>query len=304
MTALDSISWLQLRSVPRPVDETGPGELRRQIFAALAGAHAELLGGQPAGLLAFCCLRPVGVRRLQYLVGGSPRFPPAGSVARESGLARDAPVLYPPGATGAPVPASGVQAALDAFGVWTACLGQPDVLWTLDDDSSRAALRAPFDDYVAHLPDAFGWLVIAEPQPVISVDAERNRLISRIPTLRQRENSEVHRIELERTQARYRELTKARSSGVWSVRVLVGGPDTACVHRTAALLCSASDLEDVPYMLMPGRGTGSLARCLATEAVADEARSPFLATSDFLASVARRPGSFPASGPCRPACST
>jgi DNA helicase HerA-like ATPase len=289
MTMLDSISWLQLRSVPRPVDETRPGQLRRQIFASLAGAHAELLGGQPGGLLAFCCVRPAGVRRLQYLVGGSPRFPPASTMAGAADQARDVPVLYPPGATGASVPAAGVRAVLDTFGVWTACLGESDVLWTPGDDSPQAALRAPFDDYVAHLPDAFSWLVIAEPLPSISVDAERNRLMSRIPMLRQRENSEAHRIELERTQARYRELTKARTSGVWSVRVLVGGPDIARVRRTAALLCSASDLEDVPYVLTPGHDAATLAQCLGTEASADDARSPFLATSEFLASVARPP---------------
>jgi len=113
--------------------------------------------------------------------------------------------------------------------------------------------------------------------------------MSRIPMLRQRENSEAHRIELERTQARYRELTKARTSGVWSVRVLVGAPDTARVTRTAALLCSASDLEDVPYVLTPGHDAGTLAQCLGTEASADDARSPFLASSEFLASVARPP---------------
>jgi uncharacterized protein len=289
MTPLDSLCWLQLKSVPRPADETRPGELRRQIFASLAGAHAELVGGQVPGLLAFCCVRPRGLRRLQYLVGGAPRFPPAGTPAGAADPARDVPVLYPPGATAAPLPASAVNAALDTFGVWTACLGEPDVLWTPGEDSQQAALRAPFDDYVAHLPDAFGWLVIAEPLPVIAVDAERNRLISRIPMLRQRENSEAHRIELERTQARYRELTKARTSGVWSVRVLVGGPDSACVQRTAALLCSASDLEDVPYVLTPGRDQGTLAKCLAAEAAADDARSPFLASSEFLASVARPP---------------
>src|SRR6266849_7213481 len=143
MTALDSISWLQLTSVPRPADETMPGELRRQIFASLAGAHAELLGGQPAGLLAFCCVRPPGVRRLQYLVGGVPRFPPASTHQGAADLTRDIPILYPPGAMGAQVPAAGVRAALDAFGVWTACLGEPDVLWTPGDDSPQTALRAP-----------------------------------------------------------------------------------------------------------------------------------------------------------------
>jgi DNA helicase HerA-like ATPase len=297
MTALDLVSWLRLTSVPRPADEAKPGELRRQIFASLAGAHAELLGsgaGQPSGTLAFCCLRPAGVRRLQYLVGGSPRFPPAGALGgAQDRSGREVPVLYPPGATGTPLGAAEVRADLDSLPVWTACPGAPDVLWVPEDDppqaAARAALRAPFDDYVAHLPDAFGWIVLAEPLAVSSVDGERNRLMGRIPVLRQRENSEAHRIELERTQARYRELTKARTSGVWSVKVLVGGPGASCVRRTAALLCSASDLEDVPYVLTPGRHAGTLAECLDEDAATDDGRSPFIASSEFLASVARPP---------------
>ncbi len=296
MTALDSLSWLQLTKVPRPADEARPEDLRRQIFASLAAAYAELLGvsGQPPGTLAFCCLRLPGLRRLQYLVGGSPRFPPAGSTDGSAGTdswsARDVPVLYPPGSTGVPLPAFAVNSGLDSLPLWTACLGEPDVLWnTEDDEQPRLALRAPFDDYVAHLPDAFGWLVIAEPLPPPALEAERNRLMGRIPLLRQRENSEVHRIELERTQARYRELTKARTSGVWSVRVLVGGPTEACVQRTAALLCSASDLEDVPYVLTPGGRAATLVECLTAEVATEDGRSPFIASSEFLTSVARPP---------------
>ena len=260
MTALDTLSWLQLTKVPRPAKETRPDDLRRQIFASLAGAYAELLGigGQPTGMLAFCCLRPPGQRRLQYLVGGSPRFPPArtadGPLDPHSRSALEVPVLYPPGSTGVQLPASAVNACFGTLPFWTACLGEADVLWTEENDSPPTPLRAPFDDYVAHLPTAFAWLVIAEPLTRAAVEAERNRLTGRIPLLRQRENSEIHRIELERTQARYRELTKARASGVWSVRILVGGPDEVSVQRTAALLSSASDLEDVPYVLTPGEG--------------------------------------------------
>jgi len=300
MTTLDSLSWLQLTKVPRPTSETRSDDLRRQIFASLAGAYAELLNvsdvsGQPAGTLAFCCLRLAGLRRLQYLVGGSPRFPPAGGADGPPDLgarspAREVPVLYPPGSTGVGVPASVVRAGLESFPLWTACLGEADVLWTTEDDPPQAPLRAPFDDYVAHLPNAFGWLVLAEPLSPSAVQAERNRLMGRIPLLRQRENSEAHRIELERTQARYRELTKARVSGVWSVRVLVGGPGEISVQRTAALLCSASDLEDVPYVLIPGGATAGLAECLAAEAASEDGRSPFIASSEFLASVARPPG--------------
>ena len=229
MMNLDSLSWLQLTKVPRPVNETRPTGLRRQIFASLAGAHAELLGGadQAVGTLAFCCLRPAGcaafstwlaVRRASRL-----RHARSGRTApgRRVGTCPSCTRLVPPESR-LPPPR---WPHLDSLPLWTPCLGEADVLWAPGDDSPQAALRAPFDDYVAHLPDAFGWLVIAEPLSVALIEAERNRLMGRIPLLRQRENSEVHRIELERTQARYRELTKARTSGVWSVKVLVGGPD-------------------------------------------------------------------------------
>lgn len=303
MTALGSLSWLRLTRVPRAVDDARPDDLRRQIFASLAGAYAELLAvsGPPPGTLAFCCLRTPSQRRLQYLAGGSPSFPPAATGVGPSGprgydnprgeTHREVPVLYPPGSAGVPLPAAVVNAGLGSLPLWIPCMGGPDVLWAADDDDRDVGprLRAPFDDYVAHLPDAFAWLVIAEPLAPDGIEAERTRLLARLPHLRQQQNSEAHRIELERTQARYRELTKARSSGVWSVRVLVGGLSEASVQRTAALLCIASDLEGVPYVLSPGGRPTTLDECLTAESAAADGRSPFLASSEFLTAVARPP---------------
>jgi hypothetical protein len=294
MMPLASLAWYQLTSIPRHDDEVGPDTVRRQIFASLAGAHAELLGdGQPgAGMLAFCCIRAAGARRLQYLVAGAPRFPPAASSPAYDPAGchpRDVPILYPPGASGTPLPASQVTAGLDSLPTWSRCLGEPDVLWAIEARTAEKAARSPFDDYVAQMHDAFAWLVLAEPLPTSKIDDERDRLMSRIPMLRQRENSEEHRIGLERAQARYRELTRARPAGAWSVTVLVGGLTAAGQRRAAALLCSASDLDDVPYVLSPGENLAPLGACLAAEESRSESRSPFLATSEFLASVARPP---------------
>ena len=292
MIDLASYGWLRLLTVPRHhPDDDRPDPTRRQLFAALAGAHAELRPGadSTAGALAFACLRPPGETRLQYLVGGVPHFPPAGSEAQvEPG--RAVPVLYPPGTTGVRVGSDQVTGTLATLPDWVRCTGEADVLWTPESEPEPGPrMRSPFDDYVAHLEGPFGWLVVAEPLSIAEIDAERATLTGRMPLLRQRENSESHRIELERSQARYRELTRARPSGAWSVHILVGGSTAVSAHRTAALLCSASDLDEVPYVLLPFPEVGPLDRVLAAPVKGDEGRSPFLAGTELLASVARPP---------------
>ena len=286
----ERLSWVQLTQVPRAADATDALGLRRQIFAALAGAHAELLGLEAeSSSIAFVCMRPRGSRRLLYAMGGHPVFPFV--VDDAEGDAGDVPVLYPPGSRGCSIPAAQVEAELEKLPYWVRCVGEADILWAPEAAESRGlpSLRLPFDEYVAHLTDPFCWMVIAEPVPRDVVEAERSRLAGRIPLLRQRENSQVHRIELERTEARFRELTRSRATGLWSVRIAVGGVHPARTRRTAVLLSSASDLDDVPYVVLPGATLGSLAEVLSGREEIDGGRSPFLATSEFLGSVARPP---------------
>jgi DNA helicase HerA-like ATPase len=297
---LESLRWLRMLTVPRR-DTNGPGAdhgdpAREGIFAALTGAHAELVSrvSPGPGLLGFCCLRPAGQRQVQYLAAGRPWFPPGpatGEGVPEPAASAPVPVLYPPGSTGVAVPADSVTSALLSLPVWLRCTGGPDALSGSvgERKPGPGGLRSPFDDYVAHLTGPFGWLVVAQPVPAAELQAERTRLLSRVPMLRQRENSPEHQIELERTQARYRELTRARAAGTWSVHIFVGGLREPDARRAAGLLCSASDLDDVPYVLVPGPFAGPLPEVIAAPLADGEVRSPFLATAELLGSVARPP---------------
>ncbi|MDX8147643.1 ATP-binding protein [Lentzea sp. BCCO 10_0061] len=273
MGVLDGFRFHRVLSAPRPPDDPAlPDPVPAQLFAALTGAHAELSGEADAAIaVAWCRLPDEG--RLRFVVGGRPRFPPAGG---ETG-----PLLYPPGATG-----ERTQLDVAEFPCWTSCSGQVDPLWTADDVGARGG----FDDYVTHLRDPFAWLVVAEPLPASQVDGELLRLSTSIPRMRRRENSEADQVALERAQARYRELSRARTSGTWNVRLLVGGVSEIGVRRAAALLCGASELGELPYVLVPGSAIGSFeSAAVPLAGDADGPRFPFTASSELLAAVARPP---------------
>ncbi|MEV4315313.1 ATP-binding protein [Actinocrispum sp. NPDC049592] len=273
MELLDGFSFHRVLSAPRPPDDLStPDRVPAQLFAALSGAHAELSRDAGAAIAAAWCRMP-GEKRLRFLVGGRPYFPPAG---KGSG-----PILYPPGATAEPT-----EIDLAEFPLWVRCPGHIDPLWIADDSSARGG----FDDYVAHSWEPFAWLVVAEPLTASVVDRELVRLSTSIPRLRQRENSEFDRVALERAQARYRELSRARTAGMWNVHVLVGGVTEAGVRSAATLLCGASELDELPYALVPGEAVGSFASA-ALPVAGDEGapRSPFAAGAELLAALARPP---------------
>ncbi|VVJ23802.1 Putative ATP-binding protein [Amycolatopsis camponoti] len=285
MSPLDGFGFHRLLSVPRGddlatgvdrPDETG-GRAPAQLFAALTAAHADLRFRGPDAAFAVAWERTGGARPLRVLVGGRPHSP----VARPA--AGPVPILYPPGSLGTPVPTPD-WAALPA---WTRCAGGPDPLWT-PEAGSDAPGRGGFDDYVAHLPGEFAWLVVAEPLGAEAVERELLGLETTIPRLRQRENSEPDRIALLRAEGRYRELSRARPAGLWTVHVLVGGPDEASTRAAAALLCSASDLDALPYVLTPGTECASFTSVWETR-TAGVLTSPFSATGEFVAAIARPP---------------
>ncbi|MGH3940920.1 MAG: ATP-binding protein [Pseudonocardiaceae bacterium] len=292
MDLLDGFEFHRLISVPRrPVDSPEPDPTPAQLFAALTAAHAELrTDHHDAPLVAVAWQRPQGHKQLRVLVGGRPFFPPGGSGTVSAG--RIHPILYPPGGIGETVDPHQVVQELADFPAWLRCPGQPDPLWMPDAERRENGQRhrGGFDDCVAHLAEPFAWLILAEPLSAEAVDRELLMLATHVPRLRQRENSELDRIALERAQGRYRELSRARASGMWNVHVLVGGATAAEAHRAAALLCSASDLDELPYILLPG--TKSEPFDLACRDVIKDAegpRSPFSATTELLAALARPP---------------
>ncbi|MEU3644406.1 helicase HerA-like domain-containing protein [Lentzea sp. NPDC034063] len=261
-------------------DETG-GRAPAQLFAALTAAHVGLRGREDAAFVVAWERERAG-QGLRILVGGRPHSP----VARTSSAPGDVPLLYPPGSLGAEVPVGEIAARWAGLGSWVRCVGGQDPLWTPQADVPG---RGGFDDYVTHLSGEFVWLVVAEPLAAEAVDRELLVLETTMPRLRQRENSEPDRIALVRAEARYRELSRAKAVGLWSVHVLVGAPDDVGARTAAALLCGSSDLDTLPYVLVPGEECGTFADVWHDRGKSVELSSPFSATAELVAALARPP---------------
>ncbi|MEW2122279.1 ATP-binding protein [Streptomyces sp. NPDC007259] len=284
----------RLVTVPRPPG--GPHDDDRtaaRLAAAVTAAHAMLThhARTDASGIAVAWVRPGRHRPMHFLVGGAPFFPLAGDEPEGGGAER--PLRFPPGATARDVPPGEAAGLLNRMDHWLPCLGSHDALRVGDDERALPAeRRGSFDDMVAHLPDAFAWLVLAEPVPYEELEHERAMLSVQLPRLRQRENSAADRMAAERCEARYRELTRALATGTWSVRVLVGAERPDAAQASAALLCGSGDLDHLPYVLVPGRHPLSLADALATVtpvSAGPPGASPFTAPAELVAALARPP---------------
>jgi DNA helicase HerA-like ATPase len=270
--------------VPRRVDPDGadprPDPVAAQLVAALTGTHTT---GTP---VAVAWLRTGPGRPIDVLLGGGPEL------GIEPGVGQVRP-LYPPGSLGTAVSYDQVAAALAGFPAWLRCTGASDVLTVEPPESPYVETSGTFEQYVAQLSRTpFAWLVVAEPIPLDDLRAEMGDLAYEIPRLRgRREQAEAHRIELERSEARYRELAQAETGGLWDVHILVGGATEPDVRRVAALLCGASELTRLPYTLRPAAKPASpFGQALAEPIDAGrDGASPFRASSGLLAAIARPP---------------
>lgn len=279
----DRHGFCRLREVPLRVDRDRPDGRRADptgahLLAALVGAHA---GG---GTVVMAWVRRRGNDPVEVILGGDPALGITGGPQVRP--------LYPPGSRGERLPAEEVAALLAGFPAWLRCGGVSDALTAAPPDAPVAEARGTFEDYVAHLGRTpFAWLVVGQPVTRAALRVEMEDLADAIPRLRDRhDGSEADRVELERRQARYRELAQAETAGLWQVHVLVGGADEDTTRRTAALLCSASELVRLPYTLRPGAECGSFEKALQ-DGYDDGAlgASPFQATSELLAAIARPP---------------
>ncbi|MCY0933946.1 ATP-binding protein [Streptomyces sp. H34-S4] len=296
--ALAAYRFHRLLTVPRRPQDPRAEEDRTaaQLTAAVTAAHAVLSHcgeGGPAGIAA-AWIRPGPNRPLHFLVGGAPFFPPAGEEPAPGEAER--PLRYPPGATARDLPPGEAAGLLARMPFWLPCPGAHDALRMGDDERALPTeRRGSFDDAVAHLPDAFAWLVLAEPVTYEQLEQERAALSVLLPRLRQRENSAADRVAAERAEARYRELTRALATGVWNVRVLVGAERPEPALASAALLCGSGDLDDLPYVLVPARRPVPLIEALTAVTPQPAAGSgppgtvPFVAPAELVAALARPP---------------
>lgn len=288
---LDMARFYRLRSTPqRPREPDQPDPVPAQLFAALTAAHSDLSAAPDGqGALVVAWQRLPGETSVQVLFGGRPTFTPAHDAVR---MGEVVPVLYPPGSLAELVDTSDVLDTWAKVPAWIRCAGRPDALWTPTDIPERPRLlRGGFDDYIAHLGEGFVWLVLAQPLTAADLAAELETLRNSIPRLRRQENNAASQVDLLRAEGRYRELSRARASGLWRVQVVVGGDSPAAARRAAALLCSASDLDDQPYTLTPDVHAASFPEALSTAIAPDPVgtMAPFTATSELLAALARPP---------------
>lgn len=245
----------QLTQVPRP--EEAKEEQRREdragpLVASLTGAHADLrTAGAPGAMVLTAWVRSPADERLRFLYGGRPFFPPAVRFASAAGNGSRA-LLFPPGALATDVSIMDVDKLLGEFGSWVPCRARPDALWAPTGKQERPAVRrGSFDRHVAHLRGPFAWLVFAEPLAPQELEPELRTLVNEILPLSRGEVGEAKRVELERKQARHRELSRALAGGGWRIRVLVGSVDPHSAGTAAAMLCAASELDGLPYVLEP-----------------------------------------------------
>lgn len=290
----DGHTIYRLHSIPRPArhnagahadagDRAG-GAHRPHLFASLAALHASV-STHPDGEFVTAWVRPPA-QSLQVLVGAAPMFLPTGPPTTGTGLRR---VLYPPGAQAAP--GIDTDSVLGQFAHWVPCVGRPDALWAPTRTHGRDGdiTRGSFDDLVAHLPQPFAWLVLARPRSEHDLAEELTAINSRLPRMRARTASEADRVEIERDESRYRELDRARSTGSWHVRVLVGALDEVGARTAATLLCNASELTGQPYALLPGPRSTSLHDAVGGERQHHGSAAPFVATTELLSVLARTP---------------
>ncbi|MQY22736.1 ATP-binding protein [Nocardia macrotermitis] len=287
---LSGFRFHQLLTVPRTGslgdDRTQQPSRQAAIFAALTAAHADLALAGPDSCLAVAWDRVGDDRRVRVLIGGRPGFLGASECDRGRG------VLFPPGAQACGVDTNSIAVHWKELPVWVRCTGRMDALWLRPREASHRIQRGGFEDYVAHLPGRFVWLVVASPVPVYDVDEKLAALEVRLPRLRARRDSEFDRVSLQRNEFNYRELSRARSTGLWNVHVLVGGADLEGTRRAAGLLCSAVDLEEFGYVLAPHAMTAEVDETWRARISEDDdgGGSPFVADTELLTVLARPPG--------------
>jgi uncharacterized protein len=274
--------FCRVLEVPRHSDpdkpERAPDPTTAHLLAALVSAH---IGG---GTITVAWLRHHPHEPIQVVLGGDPALgaEPAGGEVRP---------LYPPGSRGVPLKPDDAHELLDQLPFWIRCTGIHDALAVADPNDPARLVRGTFEDYVAHLAsEPFAWLVTAEPIGLQSLQAMMEHLAAQVTHLRDRQEAfAAARVELERQEGRYRELAHAETSGLWRIHVLAGAARKDAVHRNAALLCNANDLAHLPYTLRPATDPTGLDQTLASGVHGAAHRSPFKATSELLAAIARPP---------------
>lgn len=283
--ALVSLDIYQIHEVPRSSLGTHPAgcspgsELGDQRLAALVSAYHADAGPILIGWARSSPTGPVAV-----YVGGT-------GLAGTEGNTDHAVMSLPAGARAQHLPTGTIADVLAAVPYWTPIAAITDGLLT--DDQPRTGqeslVRPSLEDCLLGVwREAFAWLVIAEPLTGTNLD----KLIEKVGNDQRHartSSSPDDVVKTQRLEHQHRELSQAVSTGLWRTHFLAGGTSPNAAKRIAALLCSSTDLDRLPYALVPGSKPDQLETLLDTDVDIHGGDSPFYATSPLLAAIAKPP---------------
>jgi uncharacterized protein len=289
MDSVASLGFTRILTSPAVPNTDGESPLRRAILAGLLDAGVR--GHRVASLW----IRPEADSPLQILIAGPlTRVPPEGPTSRSR------PLLFPLGATGTRVGPGELEKLLAPFSWWTGCAGSFEpLLRDTEEQAARAEERwsaSPLDDVAGYLSDqAYAWLVVCAPVPEADVRGELEALRRRLFRLHQSgHRSETDTLDLERSQAWFRELSRAGTGGVWDVAIAAGTVDQAMALPVASIFCTAAERSVSLYKFRPSPdgplpSADDAVRVSSCDSNISGGQVLFRATADLAAALVRPP---------------
>ncbi len=288
--AIRAMPWCRIVELPRALREEDDDERDLTVAQRSAALMASYLADDAVAL---AWLRKGGNRGISVLAGGDSLVGEMSASLGPVGPGTlDRSVNLPTGASGSSLSELEVREVLGHFPCWVRIDGLVDSLSVAERDPTEPRVPRPsLEDAVSAWHEPFAWLVIALPVASAQVRREGDELSRQIPLMRSKAaNSQEYAADLERQEARYRELQRAELTGLWSIHLLTGAPDPQSALRFAALLSGCLDLDRLPYTLRPGVETGCLDALLDASVDGSGAgSSPFRGSTDLLTALAIPP---------------
>lgn len=285
--ALRALEVYQVYEVPRlatgthPADRSPRGQWSEQRLAALVSAyHAG------AGPILVGWHRPSSTGPVAVYVGGAGLISPEGSSGH-------AVVSLPVGGCARGLSAGAVAEVLAELPYWTPVAVITDGLLAEDQHhtESEALVRPSLEDCLLGVwHEAFAWLVIAQPLTGTDLDTLIAHVGNEYRQARAKAGSSPdYAVKAQRLEHRHRQLSQAVSTGLWRTYFLAGGASPTAATRIAALLCASTDLDHLPYTMVPGSKAEQLETLLDTTVDIHGGDWPFYATTPLVAAIAKPP---------------
>lgn len=254
-------AWQVLRSLPTWQITQIPRRPHLSSDVAAGQDQADLGVAQRLQALvsAFHYGAPVAFGWVRESPGGPVRVLAAGPALMGGADGSQVVLTLPAGARAQPLPPGEGTNLLARMPCWMQMAGVSDALlvgqgeagW--QDRDTRPSLE---DGLLSAWSGPFAWLVLAEPVAFGQL-GELTEEVALAQLNAQRSDSPPAQLAAQRLSARHAELRQAAATGLWRVRLMIGGPAPQAAAQVAGLLCASADLTGLPYALAPvGGGAG------------------------------------------------